>query len=275
METREACHPLEFKTFTTERIRQEFLVQEMFIPGEIRLVYSYYDRMIVGGICPDKPLSLQAHHELGTDFFLERREMGIINVGQPGSINVDGEKYTLNKTDGLYIGMGAGNVEFSSEDNAAPAHFYALSAPAHRNFPTTRIEIGDVERVELGTPADASKRQLNKYIHPDGVKSCQLCMGMTNVAPDNVWNSMPCHTHDRRMEVYFYFDLPENALMFHLMGQPDETRHIVIRNEEAVISPNWSIHAGVGTTNYSFIWGMIGENQVFNDMDAVAMEDLR
>ena len=275
MDTRESCHPIEFKTYTTERIRQEFLIRNMFVPGEIKLAYTYYDRMIAGGICPDKPLALEAHKELGTEFFLERREMGVINVGQQGTVDVDGERYTLDKTDGLYIGMGARKVQFSSSDSATPAHFYVLSAPAHRKFPTTRIEIGQVERVELGTPADASERSLNKYIHPDGVKSCQLCMGMTNVAPNNVWNSMPCHTHDRRMEVYFYFDLPENALMFHLMGQPDETRHIVIRNEEAVISPNWSIHAGVGTTSYSFIWGMIGENQVFNDMDAVAMEDLR
>jgi len=275
METREACHPLEFKTYTTERIRQEFLIQQMFVPGEIKLTYTYYDRMIAGGICPDKPLSLEAHKEVGTDLFLERREMGVINVGQQGKVEVDGESYTLDKTDGLYIGMGAGEVIFSSSDSSTPAHFYILSAPAHRNYPTTRIKIGQVERVELGTPADASERYLHKYIHPDGVKSCQLCMGMTNVAPNNVWNSMPCHTHGRRMEVYFYFDLPENALMFHLMGQPDETRHIVIRNEEAVISPNWSIHAGAGTTNYSFIWGMIGENQVFNDMDAVSMDQLQ
>ena len=275
MDIRETSHPNEFKTYTTDRIRQEFLVQELFVPEKIKLAYSFYDRMIVGGACPVGPLTLTPEKELGTEYFLERRELGIINVGSPGTVTVDGQKYLLNRTDGLYIGMGARDIVFDSADTANPAHFYLLSCPAHRSFPTTRIEIGQVEKVELGKPEEANVRTLNKYIHPDGVKSCQLCMGMTNVASNSVWNSMPCHTHGRRMEVYFYFDLPNNMVMFHLMGQPDETRHIVIRNEEAVISPNWSIHAGAGTSNYSFIWGMIGENQVFNDMDAVAMEDLR
>ena len=275
MEMRETSHPNEFKTYTTDRIRQEFLIQGIFVPGNIRLVYTFYDRMIAGGACPGKPLTLAPDKELGTDYFLERREMGIINVGSPGAVTVDGLQYDLNRTDGLYIGVGAKDVVFSSADSADPAHFYLLSAPAHRNFPTAKIEIAQSEQVELGAPAQANVRKLHKYIHPDGVKSCQLCMGMTRVAPNSVWNSMPCHTHGRRMEVYFYFDLPENALMFHLMGQPDETRHVVIHNEEAVISPYWSIHAGAGTTHYAFIWGMIGENQVFSDMDAVEMAELR
>ena len=275
MDMRETSHPYEFKTYTTDRIRQEFLIQDMFVPGQIKLVYSFYDRMIAGGVCPDKPLALQPDKELGTDYFLERRELGVINVGPPGMVTVDGQEHQLQRTDGLYVGMGAKDITFNSADSANPAHFYLLSSPAHQNYPTTKIEIGQAEKVELGTSKEANVRTLNKYIHPDGVKSCQLCMGITNVAPNSVWNSMPCHTHGRRMEVYFYFDLPDNMVMFHLMGQPDETRHIVIRNEEAVISPNWSIHAGAGTSNYSFIWGMIGENQVFTDMDAVAMEDLR
>ena len=275
MDMRETSHPNEFKTYTTDRIRQEFLIQGMFVPGKIKLVYTFYDRMVVGGACPVGPLTLAPEKEIGTDYFLERREMGIINVGSPGAVTVDGQEYGLNRTDGLYIGSGAKEIVFSSVDNAKPAHFYLLSCPAHRNYPTTKIEIGQTEQVDLGLSKEANVRTLCKYIHPDGVKSCQLCMGMTKVAPNNVWNSMPCHIHGRRMEVYFYFDLPENALMFHLMGQPDETRHIVIRNEEAVISPNWSIHAGAGTTNYAFIWGMIGENQVFSDMDAVKMAELR
>jgi 4-deoxy-L-threo-5-hexosulose-uronate ketol-isomerase len=275
MEIRDASHPNEYKAYTTDRIKQEFLIQNMFAPGEIKLVYTHYDRMIAGGFCPDKPLALEPHKELGTEFFLERRELGIINVGPSGAVSVEGKEYNLDKTDGLYIGMSAKEVVFSSADSAHPAHFYVLSAPAHQFYPTTKFQIGDTEVVDLGSPAASNVRTLRKYIHPDGVKSCQLCMGMTTVQQNSVWNSMPCHTHGRRMEVYFYFDLEEDAVLFHLMGQPNETRHIVVRNEEAVISPNWSIHAGAGTSNYSFIWGMIGENQTFTDMDAVAMAELR
>ena len=275
MDMRESCHPNEFKSYSTDRIRSEFLIQDMFVPGKIKLVYSFYDRMIAGGICPQQPLALEPHKDLGTDYFLARREMGIINVGSPGTVTTDGQEYVLNRTDGLYIGRGVKDVEFSSADKAQPAHFYVLSAPAHKQYPTAKIEIGQTEKVELGVPEEANIRTLHKYIHPDGAQSCQLCMGMTKIAPHSVWNSMPCHTHGRRMEVYFYFDLPENTVMFHLMGRPNETRHIVIRNEEAVISPNWSIHAGAGTSNYAFIWGMIGENQIFSDMDAVKMTELR
>lgn len=275
MDIRETSHPNEFKSYSTDRIRQEFLIQDMFVPGKIKLTYSLYDRMIAGGVCPDKPLALEPHKDLGTDYFLERREMGIINVGSAGTVSTDGQEYVLNRTDGLYIGKGVKDVVFSSADTAHPAHFYVLSAPAHKEYPTAKIEIGQTERVELGVPEEANVRTLHKYIHPDGAQSCQLCMGMTKIAPHSVWNSMPCHTHGRRMEVYFYFDLPENSVLLHLMGQPDETRHIVIRNEEAVISPNWSIHAGAGTSNYAFIWGMIGENQIFSDMDAVDMGELQ
>lgn len=275
MEVRNAIHPRDFENYTTDTIRQEFLVQNLFVPGELALTYSYYDRMIVGGVCPDKPLPLTAGKEIGTDYFLARREMGIINVGANGAVTVDGKKYAIGTTDGLYIGMGSKEVVFTSEDNDCPAHFYLLSGPAHREYPTTKMDMNDAEKTSLGSASDSNTRTLNKYIHPDGVKSCQLVMGITELESGNVWNSMPCHTHERRMEVYFYFNLAGDAVVFHFMGKPDETRHIVIRNEEAVLSPSWSIHAGVGTSNYSFIWGMVGENQTFTDMDTVAMGDLR
>jgi 4-deoxy-L-threo-5-hexosulose-uronate ketol-isomerase len=270
-----AIHPRDFENYTTDRIRKEFLLQNLFIPGKLRLTYTYYDRMIVGGVCPNKPLPLEAGKEMGIDYFLARREMGVINVGARGAVMVDGETYALNKTDGLYVGMGSREIVFTSEKNDSPAHFYLLSGPAHKEYKTTKMDINGAERTSLGSASESNKRTLNKYIHPDGVNSCQLVMGITVLESGNVWNSMPCHTHERRMEVYFYFDLADDAVVFHLMGEPDETRHIVVRNEEAVLSPSWSIHAGVGTSNYSFIWGMVGENQTFTDMDAVAMGDLR
>jgi 4-deoxy-L-threo-5-hexosulose-uronate ketol-isomerase len=275
MEVRNAIHPRDFESYTTDKIRKEFLVQNLFVPGELALTYSYYDRMIVGGACPNEPLSLPAGKEIGTEYFLARREMGIINVGAKGAVTVDGEKYSLETTDGLYIGMGSKEVVFTSENNDHPAHFYLLSGPAHREYPTTKMGMDDAEKTSLGSASESNTRALNKYIHPDGVKSCQLVMGITALEPGNVWNSMPCHTHERRMEVYFYFNLADDAVVFHLMGKPDQTRHIVLRNEEAVLSPSWSIHAGVGTSSYSFIWGMVGENQTFTDMDTVAMDDLR
>lgn len=275
MEIRNTVHPDDFKRYTTERIKKEFLVRNLFVPGEIKVVYTHFDRMIVGGVCPNKPIGLEGNKELGTDFFLERREMGIINVGPKGSVLVDGNEHALDTKDGLYVGMGSKEIVFSSDSDNNPAHFYFLSSPAHKNYPTEKIEISTTEPTHLGSPAESNVRTIYKYIHPDGVKSCQLCMGMTILESNNVWNSMPCHTHARRMEVYFYFNLPDEAIVFHLMGEPNETRHIVIRNEEAVISPDWSIHAGAGTSNYIFIWGMIGENQTFTDMDAVNMAELQ
>jgi 4-deoxy-L-threo-5-hexosulose-uronate ketol-isomerase len=247
VEVIKAIHPRDFENYTTDKIRKEFLLQNLFIPGKLRLTYTYYDRMIVGGVCPNKPLFLEAGKEIGADYFLAGREMGIINVGARGAVMVDGEKYAL----------------------------YLLSGPAHKEYPTTKMGIDDAEKTSLGSASESNKRTLNKFIHPDGVNSCQLVMGITALESGNVWNSMPCHTHERRMEVYFYFNLADDAVVFHLMGEPDETRHIVVRNEEAVLSPSWSIHAGAGTSNYSFIWGMVGENQTFTDMDTVAMGDLR
>lgn len=275
METRNPIHPRDFEIYTTEEIREEFLVRDLFIPRQSRLVYSHYDRMIVGGICPDKPLSLEISKEIGAEHFLARREMGVFNVGPIGSVNVDGEKYVLDKNDSLYVGLGAKEVSFQSEDVGSLARFYFLSGPAHKAYPTLKVSMPEAEQTVLGSFEESNTRTIYKYIHPGGAESCQLVMGLTALASGNVWNSMPCHTHERRMEVYFYFDLPGDAVVFHLMGRPEETRHIVVRNEEAVISPSWSIHSGVGTSNYSFIWGMLGENQAFTDMDAVPMAALR
>lgn len=275
MEVRNAANPREVCNYDTDRLREEFLIQDLFKPGVIKMVYSHIDRIITGGACPVSSLRLEGEKELRTAFFLERREMGIINVGPQGTVSVDGTKYELNTRDGLYIGMGAKEVIFTSTDSKNPSHFYFLSTPAHHPYPTQKIELSQTEATHLGSITDSNERTIHKYIHPNGVKSCQLVMGMTILEPNNVWNSMPCHTHERRMEVYFYFNLPQDAMILHLMGQPSETRHIIMHNEEAVISPSWSIHAGVGTKNYTFIWGMAGENQTFGDQDPVAVGDLR
>jgi 4-deoxy-L-threo-5-hexosulose-uronate ketol-isomerase len=277
MEMRYSSHPDTVRTFTTQQLRDEFLIQNLFVEGEITLVYSYIDRIITGGACPvGKPLALTADpKELGASFFLERREMGVVNVGGPGQVAVDGTCYGMQRRDGLYIGMGARDVRFESEDPRQPARFYLSSTPAHMTYPTTHIPLSAAQPSHLGDIGHSNERTIHKYIHPEGVKSCQLVMGMTLLEPNNMWNTMPVHTHARRMEVYFYFDIPADNVVFHLMGQPNETRHLVVRNEQAVISPSWSIHSGVGTGNYTFIWSMAGENQTFSDMDAVAMADLQ
>ena len=275
MDVRHPANPADFEAYTTERTRAEFLVTNLFVPGKISLTYSHIDRMIVGGACPTGPLALEGGKALGTDFFLQRRELGVINVGGPGSVEVDGTVHKLAKTDCLYVGLGTEKVVFDSADPADPAHFYLCSGPAHAAYPTVKTTMAEAEQHDIGDQAHGTKRKLNKYIHPDGVKSCNLVMGITAVQDGSVWNSIPCHTHDRRMEVYFYFDLPEDEAVFHIMGQPDKTRHIVVRNEEAVISPSWSIHCGAGTTNYAFIWGMVGDNQAFTDMDAVPVSAMK
>jgi 4-deoxy-L-threo-5-hexosulose-uronate ketol-isomerase len=275
MQQRYAIDPERAKIFTTTELREHFLVESLFTHDGINMVYSHHDRVIIGGACPLNPLKLNGDKEaLASDVFLARREMGIINVGGPGKINAAGIEYPMVKQDGLYIGMGVEDFIFESEDAKNPAHFYFISSPAHTTYPTTHIPIANAEPIHLGEDANSNKRTIYKYIHPDGVKSCQLTMGMTLLAPNNMWNTMPAHLHDRRMEVYFYFDIDEGNAVFHLMGQPDETRHLVMRNEQAVISPPWSIHAGMGTGNYTFIWAMAGENQDFTDMDAVAVDDL-
>ncbi len=275
MEIRHSVHPADVKRLTTEELRERFLIQGLFQPDEIKMVYSHVDRMITGSACPLKPLILEVGKGLGTEYFLERRELGVINVGGAGVVKVDGAEYALATTDGLYVGKGAREIIFSSADAANPAKFYLNSAPAHAVYPTVKIERQSITPAHLGSIESSNERNIYKYIHPQGVQSCQLVMGMTVLEPGNMWNSMPCHTHDRRMEVYFYFNLPEDAVLFHLMGEPEETRHIVMRNEEAVISPSWSIHSGVGTSCYTFIWGMAGENQTFDDMDHVAMKDIK
>lgn len=272
MEMRNAWHPKDVKYYDTARLREEFLIQSLFVEGEIKMVYSHVDRIIVGGACPVQPMPLVAGEEIRAAYFLERRELGIINIGAPGTVTVDGEDFVLETNDGLYVGMGKQEIVFKSRDEAQPAKFYFNSAPAHATFPTVKIGIDMLEATKLGALTESNARTIYKYIHPMGVKSCQLVMGMTILEPGSVWNTMPTHTHARRMEVYLYFNMPKDALVLHNMGEPSETRHIVMRNEEAVISPSWSIHAGCGTRNYTFIWGMVGENQTFSDMDPVNME---
>jgi len=276
MEIRHSIHPDDVKKYDTAMLRREFLIEKLFLPGEINLVYSNFDRIIVGGIVPlQEPVRLETDINMGTDYFLQRREAGIINIGGAGKILVDNKEYILGAKDCLYVGMGAENVLFSSKDKAKPAKFYMNCAPAHKNFPIEKIGIEQAEPIHLGSLSESNKRTIYKYIHPQGVQSCQLVMGLTELEPNNIWNTMPCHTHIRRMEVYLYFNIPEEAVVFHLIGQPEETRHLVVRNEEAVISPYWSIHSGVGSRNYSFIWGMVGENQTFTDMDSVSMDILK
>jgi 4-deoxy-L-threo-5-hexosulose-uronate ketol-isomerase len=276
MDMRYPSHPEKVRTYNTTQLRDEFLIPKLFTNGQINMVYSHIDRVIVGGACPtDRPLKLTADpKEIGAAFFLERREMGIVNVGGNGSVIIDGGECSMSKLDGLYIGMGTQGVQFVSDDPNQPAHFYFTSAPAHFAHPTTHIPLSSASPVHLGSIANSNERTIYKYIHPDGVKSCQLVLGVTLLEPNNMWNTMPAHTHTRRMEVYFYFDIQGDNVVFHLMGEPNETRHLVVRNEQAVISPSWSIHAGMGTGNYAFIWAMAGENQTFTDMDAVAMTTL-
>lgn len=276
MEIRYASSNKDAKHYDTTRLREEYLIQDLFTTNNIKLVYSHYDRIIVGGACPTtETIKLEGSKELGSNFFLERRELGIINVGGKGVISLDGVEYELDFKDAIYVGMGVKEVLFKGIDPENPPKFYMNSAPAHKSYPTKKIGLADARKVHLGSIETSNKRTINQYIHPDVLDTCQLVMGMTALEDGSVWNSMPCHTHDRRMEVYFYFDMAEDTRIFHLMGEPTETRHIVMKNDEAVISPSWSIHSGVGTGGYTFIWGMVGENQTFTDMDHVAMEDLR
>ncbi len=286
MEVRTAASPKDVKYYTTQRLREDFLIQDLFTAGKIKLVYSHIDRIITGAAVPVQPIPLTAGDELRAAYFLERREMGVINIGGPGRILADGKAWHLAHKDGMYLGMGTRDIVFESEDSENPAKFYLNSTPAHRSCPTVLIRpegeagdgivlIKDENKVELGDLENSNHRTICKYILPGQVESCQLVMGMTHLEPGSVWNTMPCHTHDRRMEVYLYFDMDKDSLVMHYMGEPEETRHIVVRNEEAVISPSWSIHAGSGIKAYTFIWGMAGENQAFDDMDPVSMNELK
>ncbi|MBR4669229.1 MAG: 5-dehydro-4-deoxy-D-glucuronate isomerase [Butyrivibrio sp.] len=287
MELRTACSPMDEKHYDTERLRREFLIDDLFKPDEIKLVYSHIDRIITGSAVPkEKELKLTAGDELRAEYFLQRREMGVINIGGAGTITIDGKTYEVGYKEGMYIGMGAKDISFAAKDPNDPPKFYINSAPAHKTYPTVLIKregtpsddvviIKEENKKELGSLEQSNHRVINKYILPGQVETCQLEMGMTELKPGSVWNTMPCHTHDRRMEVYLYFDIPEDAIVMHFMGEPTETRHIVMRNEQAVISPSWSIHSGCGSQAYTFIWGMVGENQDFDDMDDVAMTDLK
>ena len=275
MEVRQASNAKDVKHYTTERLREEFHIKNLFTKDNVRMVYSHIDRIITAGLMPVRQtLKLEAGKELAADYFLQRREMGCINIGGKGIITVDGTEYEMNPRDGMYIGMGNKEITFKSVDENAPAKFYVSSCPAHTSYPTVKIDITKAKKVPCGSVEECNKRVINQYIHPEVMKSCQLSMGLTNLEVGSNWNTMPCHTHDRRMEVYMYLDMGENDVVFHMMGEPTETRHIIMHNEEAVISPSWSIHSGVGTKNYSFIWAMCGENQEFTDMDHIQTKDL-
>lgn len=269
-------HPEDSKQYDTTKLRERYLIESVFVDDRIRLVYSHHDRIIAGGIKPvETTLSLPMTKDLGTGYFLERRELGAINVGGEGEIVLDGTAYPMKKLDSIYVGAGTKDVLFRSKDKSNPAKFYVNSAPAHKTYPTVHIPLDKARKVELGSPENLNVRTIHQIVHPAVCQSCQLVMGVTILKPGSVWNSMPSHTHARRMEVYFYFDMAESTRIFHFMGEPTETRHLILKNEEAVISPSWSIHSGVGTSNYTFIWGMCGENQTFDDMDFVDLKTMR
>jgi len=275
-ETRYASSPDAVKQYDTTQLRKEFLIENLFEVDQLNLVYSHYDRFITGGVIPtSKAIALETIDPLKATYFLERRELGIINIGETGSVTVDGTEYVLNHREALYIGQGNKNVVFSSQSASSPAKFYLNSTPAHKAYPIKKIGITDVEVIELGAPETANARTLRKYIVNSVVDVCQLQMGMTTIKPGSSWNTMPAHVHDRRMEVYFYFEVPQGQAVCHFMGQPQETRHIWMQNNQAVISPPWSIHCGSGTSNYSFIWGMAGENLDYGDMDVCKINELK
>jgi 4-deoxy-L-threo-5-hexosulose-uronate ketol-isomerase len=280
MDIRYSVNPEDFKTYTTEQIRKEFLYTNLYQADTVQAFYTHVDRVVTLGCMPVKEevsidKGIDIWHNFGTKFFLERREIGIFNIGGDGIITVDGKKYELANKDCLYITMGAKEVTFASKDAARPAKFYMASTPAHRSYETRLLKLADANHRPLGDAAHCNKRTINQFIHPDVLPTCQLSMGMTVLDPGSNWNTMPAHTHERRMEVYTYFDIPEDQAVFHMMGQGQQTRHIIMHNEEAVYSPSWSIHSGVGTTNYTFIWAMGGENQTFDDMDEIAIKDMK
>ncbi len=280
MDIRYSAHPRDVKRYTTQELREEFLIENLYQPDQVAAVYSHVDRMVTLGCMPvkesvpiDKGIDVWAN--FGTRYFLERREIGMFNIGGEGAVTVDGTVYELGYKDCLYITMGAKEVLFASKDGNKPAKFYMVSAPAHCGYETRLLKIADAAKKPLGDAATSNKRVINQFIHPDVLKTCQLSMGMTVLEEGSVWNTMPAHTHERRMEVYMYFEVPQDQVIFHMMGQGQETRHIVMRNEQAVISPSWSIHAGAGTASYTFIWAMGGENQAFDDMDVIPTTQLR
>lgn len=276
METRYANHPEEIKRYNTDELREHFLVEKLFETGKVLLTYTHHDRMIFGGVTPgETELTIKLDKELGVDYFLERRELGIINIGNTGTVVLDGKEYEMVNHDGMYVGRGTKDILFRSEDPNNPAKFYVVSTPAHHTYPTVKIGIDQIKPLELGEKETLNERKINQYIHPNNCQSCQLQMGLTQLQPGSVWNTMPCHTHERRMEVYLYFDMEPETRVFHFMGEPSETRHLVMKNEQATISPSWSIHTGTATNDYTFIWAMCGENITYDDMDFVDMNDLK
>ena len=277
MDVRYLADEVRYQTMTTGELRDSFLVDNLFKKSKMVLLYTNLDRAIIGSAVPtDKALALKAtKKEMAADYFAERREIGIINIGSKGTVMVDSKSFVLENRDGLYISRGSKSIKFASSDKKKPAKFYIQSYPAHTEFPTTLIKHAEANRVELGSMEEANKRTIYQYIHANGVKSCQLVIGFTQLEPGSIWNTMSAHTHQRRTEIYMYFDLDKNDLVFHFMGKPDATRHLIMRNGQAALSPSWSLHAGAGTKNYAFIWGMGGENQEFTDMDGIAMGDLK
>ncbi|SJL84290.1 5-dehydro-4-deoxy-D-glucuronate isomerase [Vibrio palustris] len=272
-------NPTDAKSYDTSRLREEFLTEDLFKVNQVKVVYSHIDRIVAMGVCPtEKILKLDDvidKKAFGTDFFLERRELGILNLGPKGEVRCKGETYVLEYLDVLYLGKGEENIEFESCDAAEPTSFYCLSAPAHHTYPSHIIRCKDAKRVELGSQENANYRVITQYLHPEVVSTCQLCMGVTHLKSGSVWNTMPAHTHERRMEAYLYFNIKPAQVVFHFMGEPQETRHIIVHDKQLVLSPSWSIHSGCGTQNYSFVWGMVGENQTFEDMDFVDMNSIK
>jgi len=280
MDIRYSVNQRDFKRYTTEEVRGEFLIENLYKKDEVVAVYSHVDRMVTLGCMPvNEAVSISKGIDVwanfGTEYFLERREIGIFNIGGAGKIKADGEVFEMGYKDCLYITKGTKEVTFESNSPENPAKYYMVSAPAHTSYNTTFISIEKAAKKPLGSMETSNKRVINQFIHPDVLQTCQLSMGMTVLEPGSVWNTMPAHTHERRMEIYMYFEVPENQVVFHMMGEGQETRHIVMQNEQAVISPSWSIHSGAGTSNYTFIWAMGGENQAFDDMDNIATTDLR
>lgn len=277
MEVRHSVHPSDAKHYDTARLREHFLIERLFEPGQVHMVYSHEDRMIVGGAQPaSEPLTLEAPDTLKTQYFLERREIGFVHIGGGDAIvSVEGETYELSKLDTLFVGQGVQDLKLASKDASNPAKLYFCSALAHAAYPTRKVSIQEANTQYLGSQATSNERELNQVIHEGGINSCQLMMGITVLKPGSVWNTMPSHVHDRRMEAYLYFDLSEDARVFHMMGEPTETRHLVVANEQAIISPSWSIHSGVGTSNYTFVWAMAGENYTFKDQDMLPPSALK
>ncbi len=279
MITNYASAPRDVKNYNTSELRENFLFKQLVKEDDLEVVYSHIDRVVAMGCQPIKSVIALSQKidtdAFGVNYFLERREMGVVNLGSNGIVSVDGIRYELDKLDVVYIGLGAKEVEFESMDETDPASFYILSTPAHKKYPNKVVKQAEANRIELGSSETVNYRILTQYIHPDLVESCQLSVGITHIQPGSAWNTMPAHTHERRMEAYFYFNIEPEEVVFHFMGEPQETRHLVVKNQELVLSPSWSIHSGCGTKHYSFVWGMAGENQTFDDMDFVAKNELR